>query len=43
MLSKFGFPKKGKELSLSFGWMVNLCNGETKNFVELWEIILLKI
>ena len=23
--------------------MVNLCNGGTKDFVELWEIILMKI
>ena len=24
-------------------WIVNLCNGGTKDFVELWEIIHLKI
>ena len=35
------FPKKGKNKS-KFR-MVNLCNGETKDFVELWEIIHLKI
>ena len=42
MLSKFSFPKKGKELSLKFQ-MVNLCNGGTKDFAELWEITHLKI
>ena len=41
LLSKFSFPKKRK-LSQSFGWQ-NLFNGETKDFVELWEIIHLKI
>ena len=42
MLSEFSFPKMGKELSLKFQ-MVNLSNGETKDFVELWGIIHLKI
>ena len=32
--------QKGKNKS-NF-WMVNLCNGGTKDFVELWEIIHLK-
>ena len=40
MLSEFSFSKTGKNKS-NF-WMVNLCNG-TKDFVELWEIILLNI
>ena len=34
-------PKKGKNMSKF--WMVSLCNGGTKDFVELWEIIYLKI
>ena len=34
-------PKKGKNKSKF--WIVNLCNGGTKDFVELWEIIHLKI
>ena len=37
LLNKFSFPKKGKNKSMFR--MVNLCNGGTKNFVELWEII----
>ena len=41
MSSKFNFPKKGKNKS-NFR-MVNLCNGRTKDFVELWEIIHLNI
>ena len=35
------FPKKGKNKS-KFR-IVNLCNGGTKDFTELWEIIHLKI
>ena len=38
MLSEFSFPKKRKQNKSNFQ-MVNLCNGRTKNFVELWEII----
>ena len=34
------FPKKGKNKSKC--WIVNLCYGETKDFVEPWEIIHLK-
>ena len=41
LLSKFSFPKKGKNKS-KFR-MVNLCNGGTKAFAVLWEIIHLKI
>ena len=41
LLSKFCFPKKGKK-KFKFQ-MVNLGNGETKDFVELWEIMHLKI
>ena len=41
MLCEFSFPKKGKNNS-NFR-MVNLCNSGTKDFVELWEIIHLKI
>ena len=33
----FSFQKKGKNKSKF--WIVNLCNGETKDFRELWEII----
>ena len=42
------FPQKREKISLSFGknkskfWIVNLRNGGTKDFVELWEIIHLK-
>ena len=39
LLNKFSFPKKGNKNKSNFR-MVNLCNGETKDFVELWEIIL---
>ena len=42
MLSKFSFPKKGNKNKSNFR-MANLCNGGTKDFVELWEIIHLKI
>ena len=42
LLSKFSFPKKGNKNKSNFR-MVNLCNGGTKDFVELWEIIHLKI
>ena len=35
------FPKKRKNKSTF--QIVNLCNGRTKDFVELWEIIHLKI
>ena len=38
MLSEFSFPKKRKQNKSNFQ-MVNLCNGRTKDFVELWEII----
>ena len=38
MLSKFSFPKNGNENKSNFG-MENLCNGGTKDFVELWKII----
>ena len=41
LLSKLIFRKKGKNKS-KFR-MVNLCNGGTKDFAELWEIIQLKI
>ena len=41
LLSKSNFLKKGKNKSKF--WMVNLCNGGTKDFVELREIIYLKI
>ena len=41
LLSKFRFPKKG-EKKFEFQ-MVNLGNGETKDFVELQEIMHLKI
>ena len=41
LLSEFSFPKKGKNKSRFR--MVNWCNGGTKDFVELWEIIHLKI
>ena len=34
MLSKFSFPKKGNKNKSNFR-MVNLCNGGTKDFVEL--------
>ena len=41
LLSEFSFPKKwGKKSKFQ---MVNLGNGETKDFVELWEIMHLKI
>ena len=42
MLSEFRFSKKGKIIKSKFR-MVNLCNGGTKDFVELLEIIYLKI
>ena len=42
LLSKFSFPKKGNKNKSNFR-MVNLCNGGTKDFVELWEIMHLKI
>ena len=35
------FPKKGKNKSKFC--IVNLCNGGTKDFAELWEIVYLKI
>ena len=35
------FPKKGKNKSKF--QIANLCHGGTKDFVELWEIIQLKI
>ena len=38
MLSKFSFPKKGNKNKSNFP-LVNLCNGGTKDFVELWKII----
>ena len=38
MLSKFSFLKKGNKNKSNF-WMANLCNGGTKDFVELWKII----
>ena len=38
MLSKFSFPKKGNKNKSNFR-MANLCNGGTKDFVELWKII----
>ena len=41
LFSEFSFPKKGKNTSKF--QMVNLGNGGTKGFVELWEIIHLKI
>ena len=41
MLSQFSFPKKGERIKSKFP-TVNLCNGGTKDFVELWEIINLK-
>ena len=41
LLNKFSFPKKGKNKS-NFR-MVNLCNGGSKDFAELWEVIDLKI
>ena len=41
LLSKFSFPKKGKK-KFKFQ-MVNLGNGETKDFAELQEIMQLKI
>ena len=37
MLSKFSFPKKGNKNKSNFR-LVNLCNGGTKDFVELWKI-----
>ena len=42
MLSGFSFLKKGKRIKSKFR-MVNLCNGGTKDFAELWEIKHLKI
>ena len=36
------FSKRGKRIKSKF-LMVNLCNGGTKDFVELWGIIHLKI
>ena len=41
LLSKFSFPKKGKNKSKF--QIVNLCNGGSKDIAELWEIIHLKI
>ena len=41
LLSTFSFPKK--EINKSTLRRVNLCNGGTKDFVKLWEIIHLKI
>ena len=41
LLKEFCFSKREKNKSKF--WMVNLCNGGTKDFVELWEIIHLKI
>ena len=41
MLTQFSFPKKGERIKSKFP-IVNLCNGGTKDFVELWEIINLK-
>ena len=41
LLSKLSFRKEGKNNS-NF-WMVNLCNGGAKEFLELWEIIHLNI
>ena len=42
MLSEFSFPKKEEKNKSNFQ-IENLCNGRTKDFVELWEIILLNI
>ena len=42
MLNELSFPKKKEKNKPKFR-MVNLCNGGTKNFVELLEIIHLKI
>ena len=42
LLSTFSFPKKGEKLRLKFQ-IVNLGNGGTKDFWELWEIMHLKI
>ena len=38
MLSKFSFPKKGNKSKSNFQ-MANLCNGGTKDFVELQKIV----
>ena len=41
LLSEFSFPKWEK-IKFKFR-MINLCNGGTKDFVKLWEILHLKI
>ena len=41
LLSESNFPKKRKNKSKF--QMLDLCNGGTKDFVELWKIINLKI
>ena len=41
-VSTLFFPKKRKKNKSKF-WVVNLCNGGTKDFIELWQIIHLKI
>ena len=33
------FPKKGKIIKSKF-CVLNLCNGGTKDFVELWKVII---
>ena len=38
VLSKFSFPEKGNKNKSNFR-LVNVCNGGTKDFVELWKII----
>ena len=42
LVSTQRFSPKREKISLKFR-IVNLCNGGTKDFVELWEIIHLKI
>ena len=37
------FLEVPRGLSLSLIYVINLCSGGTKNFVELWQIILLNI
>ena len=39
MLSEFSFAKQRKQNKSNFR-MVNLCEDGTKDFVELWEIII---
>ena len=43
LLGELSLSSQKREKNKSKFWMINLCNGGTKDFVVLWEIIHLKI